>query len=860
MKQKKTKVFFTLGSHLDLFWMGNMRDCLDKGCQIINRAIELCDAYTEYCFYIETTVFAEYFLENFPEQRDKFIELAQRGRFEIGCSYADRFEHYYGGEAIARHHITAKRWLQNLGITSISTCHADLPGLSPQIPQICAESGISYYMRARGPCGIYDWSAPDGTHLIYCSLGYTYDKIKPENIKTLADSIEAGSTNLPYYIMRGGYTDLEMPDSQIISDIKKFSEIFPKLDFAVSSPSNVIKYYMDNPKIMADIPKISGEWPSGWGSASAGFVKSYQKDLYLENYLLAAEKITALSQLYGGSLNINIKEAKWETVLNRLSWGERSPGKIKDGEEFDEMWKALLRNHDHNIGGYAGGKTETDRTVMKFYCEEYANEIVNCGMSYINNHIAVPEAIKNKNPLARVVLFNQMAWNRNVIVTADLSGIKSSLSEKFDLLDKCGNSVLYDIKDNELTFAAENLPSLGFEAYYIAKQAKPANTASWCKETRRNDIYILETPFYTVSVEEKTGVILSVYDKKTGKELIENTDDGNFGGIVSYEESGSDVIYGFTGKKTRDIPYGNGIKIVKNNLSVTVETQSEICDSKIIKKYIFYKDRPEINIKITIFWWGKLYEHLRLCMPFAPENFKATSYGTPFYAMEWPQMMNGIDDDTVLGVGNIRTDELDAHSRLHIREVCKWIDVGYDRYGVAIGMKTSPAYMDNNNIEPILLRTGHSCGDFHMKDKNDGRQEFEYTLLPHSGDWKKAGIYRFGWENTNAPICYISDITDSADSYNIINIGEEQFSTDKSNVIITALKTAYDMPDAFALRFFETDTSEGDIILRCPKNVISAKDVNMLEEEKSDLQFNGHKITIPVKPYQIKTVLFQMEK
>ena len=91
---KNPKVFFTLGSHMDLFWMGTTRDCLDRGCEIINCAIELCDEYPQYCFYIETTVFAEYFFKYFTEKREQLLELVKKGRFEIGCCYADRFEHH----------------------------------------------------------------------------------------------------------------------------------------------------------------------------------------------------------------------------------------------------------------------------------------------------------------------------------------------------------------------------------------------------------------------------------------------------------------------------------------------------------------------------------------------------------------------------------------------------------------------------------------------------------------------------------------------------------------------------------------------------------------------------------------------
>ncbi len=58
------EVHFTLGSHMDLFWIGAARDCLDRGSEIIKAALDLCRAHPDYCFYIETTVFAEHFLKD----------------------------------------------------------------------------------------------------------------------------------------------------------------------------------------------------------------------------------------------------------------------------------------------------------------------------------------------------------------------------------------------------------------------------------------------------------------------------------------------------------------------------------------------------------------------------------------------------------------------------------------------------------------------------------------------------------------------------------------------------------------------------------------------------------------------------
>ena len=878
----KPKIHFMLGSHMDLFWMGPTRDCLDAGCDIINRAIELCDEYPEYCFYIESTVFAEYYLKNFPEKREKFMELIHEGRFDIACAYADRYEHPYGGETILRHHVVGKRWLRNeLGIDLISTCHSDLPGLSPQVPQICAEAGISYYLRARGPCGVYDWIAPDGTRLIYCSVGYSYGKTSDERrsmeIAKFVEDMKSGQEILPHYVMRGGYGDLEMADEDIITDVKSFAEKFPELDFAISSPTPVMKYYLDNPELMDKMPKISGEWPMGWASICAGFPELIQKDLYLENYLLAVEKITALSGLYGGKLSPKIKEAKWWIAQGRIK-GEITPPPITEGTELDEMWKAQLYGQDHNYSGFGGPKSELDRSIIKLYCEKYADDIMNCGMSYIDEHIALPETVKTADPIFRILVFNQMAWCRDAMISVDLP---EDLPGKYRLIDSCGEEVLFEIKEDSLIFNATSLPSMGFKTYYIAKPAKILREAPfypewggvweqdivqatrdkqtpWYAAVQKDSAYLLETPCYKLLLDTHTGTISSLYDKTLDKELVKNTADKLFGEVTAYEESGPDVIYNFTGRLERDSDYVNDVRISASDISVTIEVESTLFYSTIIKQFTFYREKPTVGIKVTVYWWGKMSQHLRLCMPFASDNYSETNYGVPFYSMTWPKMMDGVDDDIVLGVGAINPDEIDAHSRLHIRDIVKWLDVGYENYGVALASKTTCMYIDNNLIEATILRTGVSCGDPHVSVTNAGKQEINLELNPHAGGWKEADVYRYGWEYANMPIHYISEPSEGS---GIISEGETMFATDCKNVIVSTVKPAYDVPGAVVVRFFETHGVKGDITLSCPKAVNSALLVNLLEEvkEKGILTHSDKEIKIPVEPYQIVNVLIEFK-
>lgn len=62
-------VFITLGTHCDLFWMGTDVECLERGTQVQRHALDLLEQHADYCYYLETTVFAEYHLRRFPEDK-----------------------------------------------------------------------------------------------------------------------------------------------------------------------------------------------------------------------------------------------------------------------------------------------------------------------------------------------------------------------------------------------------------------------------------------------------------------------------------------------------------------------------------------------------------------------------------------------------------------------------------------------------------------------------------------------------------------------------------------------------------------------------------------------------------------------
>ncbi len=73
------------------------------------------------------------------------------------------------------------------------------------------------------------------------------------------------------------------------------------------------------------------------------------------------------------------------------------------------------------------------------------------------------------------------------------------------------------------------------------------------------------------------------------------------------------------------------------------------------------------------------------------------------------------------------------------------------------------------------------------------------------------------------------------------------------NVIVSALKKSED-EQALILRFYEWAGKQGDVTFHLPPGAESARETNLMEKPIADLPVTNSELTVPIKPYEIKTV------
>ena len=131
---------------------------------------------------------------------------------------------------------------------------------------------------------------------------------------------------------------------------------------------------------------------------------------------------------------------------------------------------------------------------------------------------------------------------------------------------------------------------------------------------------------------------------------------------------------------------------------------------------------------------------------------------------------------------------------------------------------------------------------------DQGFHEFTYSLYPHAGDWKSGGTMRQGYE-LNYPLIPV-EVQSHAGAWSKTR---SFASVEQKNVIVTALKKAEDSDD-LVFRFYEFEGKSTAVKMSLPEAASSATETDLMEKQERPIALQGHELTIPTGPYEIKTV------
>jgi alpha-mannosidase len=843
------QVYVVPFSHLDFFWGGTREECLARGNRIISRAIDLSKRYPEFRFLIEDNDFVANFMESragLPEAAD-LKRLVKSGQIEIAPKWVAAFQDLQDGEILARNLTYGQRYARSEFGVMPKTAHlGDIPGFTPQYPQILQKANVPYMVMTRmGPSdkSLFFWRAPDQSKVLtwFTLKGYGWGSHLglQEDIDSARRSViekelaEVGATtNAPIFMNWG--TDLWAPNEKLAQNLSVLNRDIPGAHFQFSTPDN----YFESVAKLQGIPEVAGEIPSSWPNVVASLPHLWPLVIPATNTLLAAERFA--------------------TINHALHYGQYPQS------TFDFLWKKLIESTDHNHDGQGGWEGDERKRSYSELSILRGGEILRDSLRNIAERVKVP--IKPSFPL---VVFNPMGWKRDDVVNAHVTiygdvvpGRIADYRKGMRLVDETGKSIPFRVEQYsenmsralKIVFVAQDVPSLGYKTFYLTPSETAdtfPNTATVSlddvndsKEPRRPlGFDEVENDYYKVSIDRATGRV-TLFDKSLQRNVFQNME------IVGNEERGGNYI-GIEPLSGRTFQASvDSIKVEENNdVRTVISIKQTLIDMPVVQRLTLYKALKRLDIENTIEWTQPRLVRMEQLFPYASHSARI-QYGVPY----------GVNaaDNLIPGSGPHLRDEITKESWLQSRHIQNWLSVEDSGSMAAISTDAVFVRLSDGAVRGQMLRGARYTSVKVVRDNlvtsmdypPAGSYTFKYSITSGTGDWKTNRSYRTGL-NFNNPLLPVSVVDELSEK--ILPPTNSFFSVEADDVVLSALKKADD-GDGIVARLYETTGQPAATSFTFLGQARRSREVNLLEEGAQPVSSSPN---ASFKPFEIKTVFLQ---
>jgi hypothetical protein len=406
---------------------------------------------------------------------------------------------------------------------SISAKMSDVPGQSWFTPTLFAHAGIKFYHMG-GPVVnmehglplMFWWEGPDSSRLLTLyNNGYGSDPMPPANwpyttwvyINMTGDNQgppgpETVSRDLAFYQSKGIKARAGSMDD--------FANLIMKEDL-----SNL-------PVVRSDIGDVWIHGPMSQPAAS----KLAQN---IRPEIGGVDELTTLEKCWGifiPDISKAVSMAYEKSMLySEHTWGLANQHYLKTpyGPAWDSLWAQGLPPQYRLMEKSWKDHADYVNYVQQLVAEPYADAIAT-----LADHVSIKEP--------RIVVYNPLPWKRDGEVVMDtriLPAFKSlkpadggpavTISPEYPALENAAPVSRFFVKD---------IPPMGYRTFVASQETPPA--AELVADARAG---IIESPFFKATFDAKRGRISSLIDKRSGKEVVDQSAPQGFGQYL-YERFG----------------------------------------------------------------------------------------------------------------------------------------------------------------------------------------------------------------------------------------------------------------------------------------------------------------------------------
>ena len=833
---KQFSAYLTGNSHIDAAWLWPMTETVDVVRRTFTSALQLLDEYPNSVYAQSAAQYSEWMEQKYPALFKGIAEQVKNKRWElVGGMWVEPDLNMPDGESQVRQLLIGKRYFkQKLAAEVRIGWNPDSFGYNWQLPQIYKKSGVDYFVTQKMswnetnklPLKLFWWQSPDGSRVLtYFPNSYNED-IDPLRIAGDLEQAQTLAPGLREILHLYGQGDHGGGPTRAMYDRglqwAGLDNVFPKLNF-----TSVQTFFSDVEG------KVDSERSAVWNyksivagpklpEASAGKIEIpvWNDELYFEFH-----RGVFTSQ---ANHKRNMRESE-EQLLNAekysaLAWlrGDAYPG-----AELTEAWKKALFNQFHDLAAGSGigviyRDAQRDYDDIRWATEEAAAKALRTLNAEVSTKAAAPGGIP-------VMVWNSLAWQREDLVTLDVQ--MPSRAAAISVLDARGKALPMQVlstkpETNSYTLLVKvgGVPSLGYEVLHVVP-----GTRAVASDLKVNGL-TLENSAVRVAVDERSGCISSLFDKKANFELIASGGCGNQ--LIAFHDNPKEYdawnIDADFEVGAMPLERAESVKLVEQGpLRATIRVTRSWQRSKFVQDITLYAGMDRVDIANDIDWHER-HILLKAAFPLAASSDDAT-FEIPYGTIQRPTTRNNSWESAKFEVPALR-----------------WADLGDGKHGFSLINESKYGYDTKGNVLRISLLRSPTSPD---PEADQGEHRFSYSLYSHPGDWKQALTVRRGYEFN-----YKLQAQQLTAHEGKLGPEHSYAAFDTRNVVLTAMKKTED-GDGLLLRFYEWGGQSGSVQLTVPSNATSATLTNLMEEPfGGPLAMAGNRVTVPVHPYEIVSV------
>ncbi|MGL4799333.1 MAG: alpha-mannosidase, partial [Cellulosilyticaceae bacterium] len=794
-------------THIDVAWLWRLKHTREKCSRSFSTVLRLMEQYPEYIFLQTQPQLYDYIKQDFPDIYEKIKARVDEGRWEVdGGMWLEADCNLTSGESLTRQILIGSKFIkEEFGQDVEYLWLPDVFGYSWALPQILKKSGIDTFMTIkiswnqynRMPHDTFKWRGIDGSEVI------THFLTTPDPWSEKDSWIYTYNGQLSPKIVKGVYDNYS--EKQLTNDM------LVAYGFG-DGGGGVNREMLENRRQLDRIPGLPN---TKMGTAKDYFRglkdKIQQTDQYVHTWdgelYLEYHRGTYTSQAYNKKMNRHLefryREVEW---LNAMEGVLAQKSSVSGQERLTDGWKIILRNQFHDIIPGSSIKEVYEDSRKEYAEAEY-----------------IAQEVEEKTLKALVddeahtyTIMNATNWDRSELVE-----IEETAEGRW--LDEEGN-VLQAVKEDKWYVQVDQVPAMGWKTIFFEEEVAPISTTSF--EVKG---YAIETPFYSVSMNDK-GQLEKLYDKSNQRQVLAGEERGNVLQLfedkpLAFEAWDIDVFYQ---EKMREITNLTNLSIKEHNaLRLVVTLEWTFMSSTIKQDVIFYAHSRRIDFKTWVDWHEKK-QLLKVAFPVDIRTNYATydiQYGNVRRANHWNTSWDLAKFETV------------AH---------KWVDLSERNYGVSLLNDCKYGHDIKDNVMRLTLLR---AGTYPDPDQDQGEHTFTYSLLPHAGDFVSGQTVQNSWW-LHQPLKAVKGKSHQLMT-SLITIDNEQVELD-------AIKWSEDSK-YLVIRLHDYAGATQNVTIDLGFDTKGWMEADLMERPIEDV-LRTEKITLKVKPYELKTILVVVEQ